>query len=51
MQLCMQRCPILPAQFEANLTALFSHLFSDPDEACADIRAIICALEQLLSAQ
>lgn len=48
VQLCREFCPILPENFEENLTSLFSHMFTDPARAEQDLRRIICAAEKLL---
>lgn len=48
MELAKARCAILPAQFEANLNRLFSHLFSDPTALSNDLAAIVEELERIL---
>jgi len=48
IQLCREYCRILPARFEENLDRLFSDLFRDPDQAMADIRAILSELEKII---
>ena len=48
VQLCREFCPILPENFDENLTSLFSHMFTDPARAEQDLRRIICAAEKLL---
>ena len=48
MQLCRERCPVLPKDFEANLTTLFSHLFSQPDQVAADLDKLLDELAKIL---
>jgi len=46
--LAKANCPRLPAHFEENLHALFSHLFCDSPAACADLSRILDELERIL---
>ena len=48
VQLCRERCAILPERFEENLDQLFSHLFSAPERVPEDLRRILTALSPLL---
>ena len=48
VQLCRERCAILPERFEENLDQLFSHLFSAPEEVSGDLRIILAELKPLL---
>ena len=48
MELCRKTCAILPEQFEENLNALFSHMFTDPDAAREDLARIVRETEKLL---
>lgn len=48
MQLCMHTCSILPANFEENLTSLFSHLFTDLNKVPADLDNILSELAKIL---
>lgn len=48
VQLCRERCAILPEHFEENLDRLFSHLFSAPEQVPEDLRRILTALSPLL---
>ena len=47
--LCRERCSILPERFEENLQDLFSHLFTDGDQATADIHRIVDALSKIIN--
>lgn len=49
MQLCRERCPLLPERFEENLEQLFAHLFAGDGRAEEDIGAIIDALDRVLA--
>jgi len=46
VQMCLERCPILPEDFEKNIEALLQDLFYAPDRVSADISAMISALER-----
>lgn len=48
MQLCKERCQVLPAQFEENLYKLFFDLYSAPDRVDSDIASIIGQLQKIL---
>lgn len=47
--LCKEYCPLLPADFEENLQALFAHMFADPQLLCADLERILDELAKLVS--
>lgn len=49
VQLCRERCALLPERFEENLDRLFAHLFAGDGRVTEDIRAIIDALEKILA--
>lgn len=51
MALCRAACPLLPRDFEQNLTALFRDLFTDPARAAADLRRLLDTLQTLLEQQ
>lgn len=48
VQLCRERCALLPERFEENLERLFADLFAGDGRAQEDVRAIIDALEKVL---
>ena len=48
IQLCKERCRILPAQFEQNLYSLFFDMYSAPDRVEGDIASIIGQLQRIL---
>lgn len=48
MQLCREKCSILPADFEKNLNTLFLHLFTSPDSIPGDLDRILTELAKLL---
>ncbi len=47
VQLCRERCEILPARFEENLNRLFQDLFQAPSRVPEDIHAILVELERI----
>lgn len=47
VQLCRERCQILPARFEENLDQLFQNMFRHPDRTAAHIGAILQELESI----
>ncbi len=47
MQLCRERCAVLPENFEENLNALFSHLFTAPECIGDDLRTLVTELEKI----
>ena len=51
MQLCRESCAQLPENFEENLHALFSHMYSDADLLATDLDRILNALGNLLFRQ
>lgn len=48
MQLCKERCEVLPANFEENLYGLFFDLYGAPDRVDNDIANIIGQLQRIL---
>lgn len=48
IQLCTERCHMLPENFEENLKELFSSMFSDPDATAETLRCILVALDKIL---
>ena len=50
VQLCRERCRVLPAGFEDNLNRLFQDLYHAPGRVADDVRAIAAELEQLYRA-
>ena len=46
--LAKAHCPILPRDFEENLSILFSHLFTDPDAINDDLERILNNLSEIL---
>ena len=48
IQLCKERCAILPENFEENLNRLFFHLYTAPEQVEGDISAIIGKLRKIL---
>lgn len=48
VQLCKEACPLLPDNFEENLDALFSHLFTSIASIPADLNRIMEELEKII---
>ena len=48
MTLCRESCPVLPTDFEENLHALFSHMFSAPQMLKDDLERILAELAKIL---
>ena len=48
VELCKERCALLPADFEENLNALFTHMGVQTEAVPEDIARIVEALEQIL---
>lgn len=48
ISLCRESCPLLPANFDANLNALFDHMGTDIAQVPADITRIVAELEKIL---
>lgn len=46
--LCRQSCPVLPVDFEENLSNLFCHMLSSPEETIAALQQMIVELEKIL---
>lgn len=47
VQLCRERCTVLPAHFEENLERLFQDLYRAPERVGTDVQLIISELEKL----
>lgn len=47
VQLCRERCDILPARFEENLERLFQDMFQDPEQTVRDLDMILQELEKV----
>lgn len=47
VQLCRERCALLPARFEENLEQLFRDLYHAPERVAGDVDAILAELEKL----
>ena len=47
VQLCRERCKLLPSRFEENLERLFQDLYHAPEQVAADVQAIISELEKI----
>lgn len=48
MALARKNCPILPENFEENLSVLFSDMFTDSQALSQDLMRIVAALEKIL---
>ncbi len=48
LQLCRERCPLLPDAFEKNVATLLSHLFTKPEVVEQDLTRILEALAKIL---
>ena len=48
MQLCRESCTVLPACFEENVNALFSHMFTQPEVVAQDLDRILIELSKIL---
>lgn len=48
VSLCLENCPLLPANFEKNLKLLFSHLFAAPQLVGTDLDRILAELTKIL---
>ena len=46
--LCRKMCPLLPQNFEENLSTLFSHMFTEPGLVAADLSRILEELGKIL---
>ena len=49
VQYCLERCAVLPANFEENLNSLFRHLFTEPEAVSCDLDCIITELMNILA--
>lgn len=47
IQLCRERCTLLPTDFEKNLERLFQDLYCSPEQVAGDVRSIILELEKI----
>lgn len=47
IQLCRERCTLLPTDFEKNLERLFQDLYCSPEQVAEDVRSIILELEKI----
>lgn len=47
VQLCRERCTILPARFEENLERLFQDMFRDPEQTVRDLDVILQELKKI----
>ena len=47
IQLCQERCPLLPDRFEENLERLFQDLYHTPERVAVDIQSIALELEKV----
>ena len=48
VQLCKERCSLLPEGFEENINNLFAHLFSSPELVAQDLKVILDALSKII---
>lgn len=48
ISICLDTCKLLPADFEKNLNALFSHLFTQPESVPEDLDRILTELGKIL---
>ena len=48
MELCIERCQILPEHFQENITVLFQDMFTVSDKVMDDLDALIENLEKVL---
>lgn len=46
--LCRESCATLPERFEENLSALFSHLFAQPEKVPEDLNVILSELTKIM---
>lgn len=49
IQLCKEKCRLLPAHFEEDLNQLFGDLFSRKDAVAGDLSRIIARLEEIIA--
>ena len=47
IQLCRERCALLPDRFEENLERLFQDLYHAPERVAADVQSIVLELEKV----
>ena len=47
IQLCRERCSLLPSHFEKNLERLFQDLYRTPEQVAGDVQSIISELEKI----
>ncbi len=48
IQLCKERCTVLPDLFEENLNTLFSHMNHEPELLAGDVNSILIELAKIL---
>lgn len=48
VQLCKESCSVLPEDFESNISALFCHMFTEPEKVPSDLDCILTNLHVLL---
>lgn len=48
VKICKAQCIILPLDFEENINAVFSHMFSEPEKLESDLQRIIFELKKLI---
>lgn len=48
MALCRESCPVLPENFEENISALFADMFRNPEALAGALTKIIIELEKIL---
>lgn len=48
MQLCRERCALLPERFEENLQQLLGDLYTAPERTAENLEAVVTALEKIL---
>ena len=48
VQFCLERCEVLPKNFEENLNTLFADLFTHPESVADDLDRILAELEIIL---
>lgn len=48
VSLCRTTCSLLPENFEENLSALYSHMFTQPELVATDLDRILTELAKIL---
>ncbi|MCM1156433.1 MAG: DUF4037 domain-containing protein [Roseburia sp.] len=49
IQMCLERCSLLPERFEENLQRLLHDLYTAPQRTAEDLESIVAALEKILN--